>query len=192
MTPLRRLPSRARQIGRAARLVIAGLSLSAAGLVGIAVHEGYSERAYPDPVHGTKVPTIGFGSTAGVKMGDTTDPVSALQRKEREVRVFEGAIKACVTVPLYQAEYDAYVDLAYNIGPGRDGVADGFCWAKRGGPSNLVRRLNAGDYVGACNAILDWRYAGGQDCSVSRSCRGLWLRRQQLQQRCLGAEGAAQ
>ena len=185
--------SRLKQFGATARTVLAVLSLSAAGLVGIAVSEGYSEKAYPDPVHGTKVPTIGFGTTQGVQMGDTTTPVKALQRKLTDVRTFEGAIKRCVTVPLHQHEYDAYVDLAYNIGPGKDGVADGFCWAKRGGPSNLVRLLNAEDYTGACNAILDWRFAGGHDCSASgnRTCPGLWTRRQALHQKCLGT-GAAQ
>jgi len=34
------------------RSSIAMLVLSAAGLVGIAVNEGYSDRAYPDPVLG--------------------------------------------------------------------------------------------------------------------------------------------
>ena len=107
--------SRLKQFGATARTVLAVLSLSAAGLVGIAVSEGYSERAYPDPVHGTKVPTIGFGTTQGVQMGDTTTPVKALQRKLTDVQSFEGALKRCVKVPLHQHEYDAYVSLAYKV-----------------------------------------------------------------------------
>lgn len=182
-------PSPFRQLGRAARVVIAALSLSAAGLVGIALNEGYTDRAIPDPVHGTKVPTIGFGTTEGVRMGDTTTPPRALQRALADVSKFEGALKGCVRVPLHQHEYDAYVDLAYNIGPGKSGVVDGFCWAKRGGPSNLVSRLNAEDYEGACNAILDWRFAGKQDCCApgNRTCGGLCARRHKLQAQCLGA-----
>jgi lysozyme len=55
------------------------------------------------------------------------------------VAKFEGAVKQCVTVPLAQYEYDAYISLAYNIGP------TAFCG------STLVRLLNAGDYEGgAC------------------------------------------
>lgn len=160
------------------RTWLAALVLSAAGLVGIAVDEGYSEKAYPDPVLGTKVPTIGFGTTGGVKMGDTTTPVKALQRKLQDVRGYENALKRCVTVPLYQHEFDAYIDLSYNIG------STAFC------SSTLVKRLNAGDYPGACNAILMWRKAGDVDCSApgNKTCSGLWARRKRLRQQCLGAQ----
>lgn len=160
------------------RTWLAALVLSAAGLVGIAVDEGYSEKAYPDPVLGTKVPTIGFGTTGGVKMGDTTTPVKALQRKLQDVQGYENALKRCVTVPLYQHEFDAYIDLSYNIG------STAFCG------STLVKRLNAGDYPGACNAILMWRKAGDVDCSApgNKTCSGLWARRQRLRQQCLGAQ----
>ena len=155
------------------------LALSAVGLVGIAVDEGYSSKAYPDPANGKAVPTIGFGTTHNVRMGDTTTPVKALQRKLTDVQQFEGVLKACVTAPLHQGEYDAYVNLAYNIGP------QAFCG------STLVRRLNAEDYEGACNAILMWRRVGITDCShpQNRSCPGLWVRRQKLHAQCLG-EGA--
>ena len=158
------------------RLWLAALFLSAAGLVGIAVDEGYSSKAYPDPAKGTAVPTIGFGTTAGVQMGDTTTPVKALVRKLADVQQFEGALKACVTAPLHQHEYDAYVNLAYNIGPAA------FC------KSTLVKRLNTLDYSGACEAILMWRRVGGTDCSEpgNRTCPGLWARRLRLQALCHG------
>jgi lysozyme len=72
------------------RTLITSLVLSAAALVGIAVDEGYTPRAVPDPVKGTAVPTIGFGTTGGVRMGDTTTPVAALQRKLTDIQSFEG------------------------------------------------------------------------------------------------------
>ena len=56
------------------RIAIAALALSASGLVYIAQREGYQEQAYPDPVHGTKVPTVGFGTTQGVKMATHCRP----------------------------------------------------------------------------------------------------------------------
>lgn len=170
------------------RALIAALVLSAAGLVGIAVDEGYTAKAVPDPVKGTAVPTNGFGTTGGVKMGDTTTPVAALQRLQRDVQTFEGGIKKCVKVPLYPYEYNAYVNLAYNIGLGKSGVADGFCEARRGGPSTLVQRLNAYDYTGACNAILMWHKVGDTDCSApgNKTCPGLWKRRLELHKQCLG------
>lgn len=170
------------------RTLIASLVLSAAGFVGIAVNEGYTDKAVPDPVKGTAVPTIGFGTTGGVKMGDTTTPVKAMQRKLSDVKKFEGAVKQCVKVPLHQYEYDAYIDLAYNIGTGKAGVADGFCELRSGGPSTLVKRLNALDYAGACDAILQWKKVGSVDCSEpgNRTCSGLWDRRQRLRKQCLG------
>lgn len=160
------------------RSLIAVLALSAAGLVGIAVDEGYTDRAVPDPVKGAAVPTIGFGTTGGVHMGDTTTPVKALQRKFSDVQGFEGSLKKCIKVPLYQHEFDAYVNLSYNIGGGA------FCG------STLVRRLNALDYSGACHAILDWKRVGGIDCSVpgNKVCPGLWARRLKTHAQCLGQD----
>lgn len=149
-----------------ARIVIGALTLSASALVGIAVHEGYRGEAYI-PVKGD-VPTIGFGTTEGVKPGDRIEPVQALARKLQDVQRFEGALKQCVRVPLHQYEYDAFLSLAYNIGAGA------FC------SSTLVRRLNAGDYAGACAEILRWDRFRGEPL------RGLTLRRQAEHRQCLG------
>lgn len=149
-----------------ARIVIGALTLSASALVGIAVHEGYRGEAYI-PVKGDR-PTLGYGTTDGVKPGDTIEPVQALVRKLADVQRFEGALKQCVRVPLHQHEYDAFLSLAYNIGPGA------FCG------STLVRRLNAGDYAGACAEILRWDRFRGEPL------RGLTLRRQAENRQCLG------
>lgn len=151
--------------GTMGRTQVAALSLSAAALVGIATWEGYREDAYTDIVG---VWTIGFGTTDGVKRGHKTSPVEALNRKLSDVQKFEGAIKQCVTVPLHQHEYDAYLSLAYNIGTGA------FCG------STLVRRLNAQDYAGACKEILRWNRAGGQ------VVKGLDNRRKAEHQKCIG------
>lgn len=148
------------------RTQIASLVLSAFALVGIATHEGYSDKAII-PIKGD-VPTIGFGSTGGVKMGDKTTPVQALQRTMRDIEVKESAVKKCVKVPLYQYEYDAYISLAYNIGTGN------FCG------STLVKKLNTQDYAGACKEILRWDRAQG------RVVKGLTIRRQKEYAQCTG------
>jgi lysozyme len=148
------------------RVAIAALTLSASALVGIATWEGFKPKAYI-PIPGD-VPTIGFGTTANVKMGDTIDPVTALKRKIDDVSKFEGALKQCVKVELHQHEYDAFLSLAYNIGPGA------FC------KSTLVRKLNAGDYEGACKEILRWDRASG------KVVQGLTNRRQAEYKQCTG------
>lgn len=147
------------------RKALVTLALSALGLVGIAAHEGYSDKAYQDVVG---IWTIGFGTTKDVKPADKIDPVKALQRKAEDIVKFEGALKQCVTVPLHQHEYDAYVSLAYNIGPGA------FC------NSTLVKRLNQQDYAGACKEILRWNRAGG------RVVKGLAVRREAEYRQCIG------
>ncbi|MDR2093043.1 MAG: lysozyme [Azoarcus sp.] len=158
---------------RIARLTVASLALTAAGLVGILNWEGWSPKAVP-PVKGD-VPTYGFGTTtdpAGrpLKGGETIAPPQAVKLALRDVQAFEGAIKRCVTVPLHQHEYDAYVSLAYNIG----GTA--FCG------STLVKRLNAGDYPGACAQILRWNRFKGKVMA------GLKNRREAEYRMCMGGQ----
>ena len=148
------------------RIVVGGLSLTAAGLISIATWEGFKDEAYI-PVPGD-VPTIGFGSTEGVKLGDTISVPDALNRLEKDVRVAEDAVRSCVTVPLTQGEMDAYTSLAFNIG------SRAFC------DSTLVKKLNEGDYRGACEEIKRWHFAGG------KSLKGLVDRRAAEYRRCIG------
>lgn len=130
------------------RSSIAALSLSAAALVGIALHEDYRGDAYT-PVPGD-VPTIGFGHTGDVRPGDKTTPPRALVALLKDAGAAEQAVKRCADVPLHQHEFDAYVSLTYNIGGGA------FC------RSTIVKRLKAGDYAGACEAIKLWDKFKGQ------------------------------
>lgn len=165
------------------RIILAALSLSAAAFVGIVTREGYTDGAVI-PTKGD-VPTVGFGTTSGVKMGDKTTPVKAVQRAMKDVTEYEGAVKRCIKVELSQAEYDTYVALAYNIGP------TNFCTnPKTGEPSTLSKRVNAKDYVGGCEAILLYKYAAGYDCSTpgNRRCGGVWLDRQRSYAQCMAAQ----
>ena len=143
---------------------VAAISLSATALVAIVLHEGYKENAYI-PVAGD-IPTIGFGTTSGVKLGDRTSPEKALQVALRDIQKFEGALKQCVKVPLTQGEYDVYISLSYNIG------SSSFC------RSTLVKKLNQQDYQGACQEILRW------DQFKGKRLPGLTKRRQEEYIKC--------
>jgi lysozyme len=148
-----------------------GFAVCVALLGMIAGHEGYSEEAYLDSAG---VPTVGYGTTLGVKMGDTITREMAEALLMRDAEFAGEAVKRCVKAPLYQHEYDAYVSLTYNIGSGA------FC------RSTLVKKLNAGDYTGACNELPRWVYAGG------KRLRGLEIRREKERQMCLyGIHGEA-
>ncbi|EEO27626.2 lysozyme [Oxalobacter paraformigenes] len=133
--------------GKNLRLGIGALGISATVLVSIALHEGYRDKAYKDAVG---VPTVGYGETAGVRIGDRTTPERALVQLLKSTEKHADAIRQCIHVPLYQHEFDAYVSLAYNIGAGN------FC------RSTLVKKLNAKDYAGACQEIKRWGRAGGK------------------------------
>lgn len=149
------------------RVTLAGLTLSASALVGIAVHEAYRPVAYlPTP---NDVPTIGFGTTGNVRMGDTITVERALVRLLADADKFQQELKACIgDVPMHQHEWDAYVSWAYNVGSGA---------ACR---STLVRRLRARDYEGACTELLRWTKQAG------RELPGLVKRRQDEYRLCMG------
>lgn len=149
------------------RVQIAMLTLSAAALVGIAVNEGYSDKAYT-PVPGD-VLTIGFGDTQGVKLGDRTDPVRALIKLNQHTQTFQRELRGCIgDVPMYQYEWDAIVSWAYNVG------TTAAC------NSTLVRKLKAGDYAGACKELDKWVYFKG------KTLPGLVKRRAEERARCEG------
>ena len=148
---------------------IAALALSAAGLVGIVSWEGYRENAYI-PVPGD-VPTIGFGITENVKLGDTTTPVKALRRSLEHIAKDEDVLRSCIKVPMHQHEWDAHVSIGYNVGP--------YKWCK----STSVKKLNAGDYTGSCLEMLRWDKGPG-----GKVLKGLQNRRISESNQCLGKQ----
>lgn len=159
-------------MGRGVRTLVAALAISAVGVLGVTQFEGFSKEAYLDSVG---VPTIGYGTTEGVKLGDKITEPEARERMREDLAQFENALKQCVKVPLHQHEFDAFVSLAYNIGPGA------FC------KSTLVRRLNREEYGAACMEISKWVYAGGRDCRIrSNNCYGIVTRREAERALCEG------
>jgi lysozyme len=151
----------------AVRSAAAVLTLSASTLVTVALFEDFRDTAYI-PVKGD-VPTIGYGSTKGVKLGDKITPARALMRLKEEVdSVYAQGVRRCVMVPLTQYEFGAFVSLTYNIG------VPAFCG------STLVKKLNKGDYTGACREIDRWNISGG------RVMQGLVKRRTEERKICEG------
>ena len=164
------------------RTFIGALALSAAGLIALVAHEGYTDKAVV-PVPGDR-PTVGFGSTfnpdgSPVKMGDTVTPQKALRMTLAHVGKDELNLKRCVTGELSQAEYDLLVDFAYWRGSG------GAC------RSEVVQAINRRDYLAQCEAYLnlDSRRAAGKDCKdPANRCRGVWLRAQERHRTCMEAQ----
>ena len=123
------------------------MQISKAGLDLIKQFEGLYLKAYRCPAG---VPTIGYGHTAGVAMGQTITQQQADDYLRRDVRQFERAVARLVSVPLTQGQFDALVSFAFNLGEGA--LAQ----------STLLRLLNAGDYAGAAAQFDRWNKAGGR------------------------------
>ena len=164
------------------RLTVAALSLSAAAIVGLVVHEGYTERAVI-PTQGD-VPTLGFGSTVHedgrrVRMGERTDPVNALKKAHAHITREEARFRASLPgVHLTQGEYDVYMDWVYQYGTG--------AWQK----SSMRGHLLQGQHRQACDALLRYRFVAGYDCSTpgNRRCMGVWTRQLERHRKCLEAQ----
>ena len=120
------------------------MKASEKGLALIRSFEGLRLLAYKD-LGG--VVTLGYGTTAGVKMGDTVTKTEAEELLRLDVQRFVDHIAALVTVPLNQNQADALASLVYNIGPS--------AFAK----STLLKYLNAGLYKDAADQFLRWNRA---------------------------------
>lgn len=149
-----------------ARPVFMGASAAALALAAalIAPWEGVELRAYRDIVG---VPTICYGETRGVEMGDTATLAECKSQLARAVVDFERGIRPCLPATLPDQTRAAFISASYNIGAGA------FCG------SSMSRRALAGNLRGACDALLMWDKAGG------KVVRGLTRRRAAERSLCL-------
>lgn len=152
------------------RLRKAGLGLTVVGSLAVGIvggFEGLRTKAYI-PIPGD-VPTICFGETRGVKMGDVATVSQCKAMLGNALVEFEGNMRRCLAAPdsVPDKPYVAFLSLSYNIG------SRAFCG------SSVARRANLGDIRGACDAILAWNKAGG------RVVAGLETRRNAERKLCL-------
>ena len=130
------------------------MKISSLGLELIKEVEGFSANAYLCPA---KIPTIGYGNTfysdgRKVKLGEQISKTDALELLEKIVnKDFADKIFSAIKVPVAQNQFDAMVSLAYNIGTGS--------FLK----STLLKKVNAGDFIGASEEFLKWNKSGGKE-----------------------------
>lgn len=128
----------------------------AAAVALVAAWEGRSLIAYVDPVG---IPTICEGYTHGVRLGDVATSEQCDAYTQQEVKAALAVVDASTLRQLPDSVRVALTSFVYNVGPG----------AYKG--STLLRKLRAGDLVGACRQLPRWVYAGG------KKLRGLERRR---------------
>lgn len=145
-------------------------------------YEGLRTQAYKDPVG---IPTICFGYTHGVQMGDKKTVEECKELLVDELLAVEKQFDQCspgVSEKLknHPKIKAPVISLLYNTGPGKAGVKDGYCWLKNGNPSSMRRYINAGEYERACNEFPKWATAVG-----GVPLPGLRIRRADEQRMCL-------
>jgi len=123
------------------------MKISKAGIDFIKDFEELRLEAYDD---GGGVPTIGWGSTKGVRMGDVITLEEAESMLEWDLAEAEEAVNQFVEVDMRPYEYDALVSFTFNCGVN----------AFHG--STLLRLLNAGDRNGAALQFPRWNKDNGK------------------------------
>jgi lysozyme len=128
--------------------VAKGTAAGAAAIALIGGFEGLRNYAYRDPVG---IPTICFGETRGVKMGDYKTTAECKAMLAARLPQFEQPMRACLINPdkIADGPYIASLSLTYNIGP------DAFC------KSSVAKYLNAGMTRDACDAFMKFNRARG-------------------------------
>lgn len=155
---------------------IIALITGGAGAVAIATaflgeKEGTRLQAYKDS---SGIWTNCTGNTRGVYPGQVLTAAEC-ERIDRE-NVAEAAVivDRLVKVPMSEPQKAAVISFcAFNIGPSKCAT------------STFLRKLNAGDKLGACAEIRRWIFDRGRDCRErSNNCYGQVIRREQEQELC--------
>lgn len=122
--------------------------------------EGLRLKAYLDPVG---VPTIGYGHTKGVKLGQTITKEQAVQLAQQDIKQFENAVDRNIKVPLSQNQYDALVSFAFNLGEGN--------------LKKISGDINAGNFAKAAKRMLSFNKARDRRTGQMKRLPGLVSRR---------------
>lgn len=127
------------------------MNISEQGLDLIKSFEGCRLRAYQDSVG---VWTIGYGWTQAVDGtlihdGMRIDQQTADRLLQVGIKHYEQCVEQLLEGSVSQAQFDALVSFAYNLG----------CGSLAG--STLLKKLLEGDSIGAAEEFVRWNKAGG-------------------------------
>lgn len=141
---------------------IASAAVIATALVGH--FEGRNLVAYLDPV---SIPTICYGHTEGVRMGQVLTAKQCDDLLAADLGKALLVVNKAVKVPMPETRRAAMASFVFNVGEGN--------FLK----STMLKKLNAGDVLGACNELTKWNKAKGV------ILRGLTKRREAERKLCL-------
>lgn len=138
------------------------MQISSAGVQFISQWEGFRPTPYKD-VNGYWTWGYGHLQMPGEPMPTAPlTPVQGLAILLNDLTWFVQCANNNINVPVNQSQFDAFVSILENVGPGVRGVKDGIITLRAGGPSTLLACLNAGNYPGASAQFPAWdKGAGG-------------------------------
>lgn len=151
------------RLSKKAVAAIGGGALAMAMVV-VPYYEGTELKSYRDAVG---IWTVCTGHTGTAAPGQEKTPAECEALLKSDMAVALNGVDRQVKAPIPETTRAALVSFTYNVGEG--------ALAR----STLLRKLNAGDIVGACNELPRWVYAGG------KRLRGLVRRRATERELCL-------
>lgn len=123
------------------------MKISQRGIDLIKHFEGLRLDAYLDSVG---IPTIGYGHTKGVKLGDKITEEKAEELLREDLEEFERGVTSKIRKAT-QNQFDAMVCFAFNVGLGN--------FSK----SSVLKWFNLGEYQTAADSFVLWNKAGGKE-----------------------------
>lgn len=133
----------------------------------VAPFEGRLNHAYLDI---SSVPTICYGHTKGVKLGQTLSDPTCDALLAHDLGEAMAVVDRYVTQPMPEPRRAALTSFVFNVG--------GTAFVQ----STLLKKLNAGQPQAACDELMRWIYAGRPP---KRPVAGLIRRRAIERQLCL-------
>lgn len=146
----------------------AGLSIAAvvSGTFLVAPREGKVNGTYVDPVG---IVTACYGHTGPeLKLGQKFNDIECLNMLAKDLGKEEQYVDKYIKVPLNIYQKAALISWTHNFGPTK--LRD----------STMAKDFNKGDYIGGCNELTKWVYAG------KKKMRGLVTSREKELAFCTG------
>ena len=134
---------------RKTAITVASAAAIAAAVPAVKAYEGLWLVAKVDTIGTGRPVTACYGETENVRLGQRFTKQECYELLAVKLRRYDAEIGGCIRVVLPDATRAAMVSFAYNVG------SAGAC------RSAVIRKMNAGDIRGGCEALMQWTRAQG-------------------------------